>query len=117
MINASLELRSKKDLIQGFIDRVNMQTDIEKDWPEYVAERKEKELLTLIKEESLHEEPTRRFVENAFRDKEMRTIGPAIDAILPPISFFDPARAAKKQTVIDKLLAFFERFLGLAGES
>lgn len=116
-INASLELRSKKDLIQGFIDRVNMQTDIEKDWPEYVAERKEKELLALIKEESLHEEPTRRFVENAFRDKEMRTIGPAIDAILPPISFFDPARATKKQTVIDKLLAFFERFLGLAGES
>ncbi|MGI6258654.1 MAG: type I restriction endonuclease subunit R [Anaerolineaceae bacterium] len=116
-INASLELRSKKDLIQGFIDRVNMQTDIEKDWPEYVAERKEKELLALIKEESLHEEPTRRFVENAFRDKEMRTIGPAIDEILPPISFFDPARATKKQTVIDKLLAFFERFLGLAGES
>jgi type I restriction enzyme R subunit len=112
-INASLELRSKKDLITDFVNRVNMHTDIERDWPAYVAERKEQELVELIEEERLHEEPTRRYVDNAFRDRELKTLGPAIDKLLPPMSFFDPARAKKKQLVIDKLRAFFERFLGI----
>lgn len=112
-INASLELRSKKNLITDFVNRVNMHTDIERDWPAYVAERKEQELVELIEEERLHEEPTRRYVDNAFRDRELKTLGPAIDKLLPPMSFFDPARAVKKQNVIDKLRAFFERFLGI----
>lgn len=113
-INASLELRSKKDLILGFIERVNMQMEIDQAWPEYVAERKEEELVRLIEEQRLKEVPTRKYVENSFRNREMKTIGPAIDQILPPMSFFDPERAKKKQLVIDKLRAFFERFLGLA---
>lgn len=112
-INASLELRSKKDLITDFINRVNIHTDLEQAWPAYVAERKEKELVELIEEEQLNEEPTRRYMDNAFRDREMKTIGPAIDGLLPRMSFFDPARAVKKQKVIDRLKAFFERFLGI----
>ena len=37
-----------------------------------------------------------------------------IDKIMPPVSRFGGGnRAAKKQTVIDKLKAFFERFFGI----
>ena len=44
----------------------------------------------------------------------MRTTGTGIDKILPPVSPFGGAREKKKQTVIEKLIAFFERFFGIA---
>jgi type I restriction enzyme R subunit len=55
-------------------------------------------------------------VEHAFRDGVVPTSGTAITKILPPVSRFAKGNghAVKKQTVIDKLAAFLERFLGLA---
>lgn len=42
-----------------------------------------------------------------------------IDKLMPPVSRFGGggARAKKKQTVIDKLKGFFERFFGIEGAS
>ena len=40
-----------------------------------------------------------------------------IDAILPPVRRFGGGRAAKKRSVIEKLKAFFEKFMGLVGEA
>jgi type I restriction enzyme R subunit len=50
---------------------------------------------------------------NALRDKEFRTTGVEFDELLPPISFFGQKREIIKQRVIEKLRAFFEKFLGL----
>ena len=36
-----------------------------------------------------------------------------IDAILPPVRRFGGGRAAKKRSVVEKLKAFFEKFMGL----
>ncbi len=53
---------------------------------------------------------------NAFRDGELRIAGTEIDKLLPPISRFGGGnRAKKKQTVIDKLKAFFEKYFGIGG--
>jgi len=112
-INASLELRSKKDLIDGFIARVNLDTDVESDWSAYVNERKELELQSITEEEKLHAERTHRYMTNALRDREFRTTGVEFDELLPPVSFFGQARDSIKQRVIEKLRAFFEKFLGL----
>ena len=69
----------------------------------------------ISKYEKLKEEETRRFIENAFRDGEIKTTGTDIDKLMPPVSRFGGGnRAAKKQTIIDKLKAFFERFFGIA---
>jgi len=59
---------------------------------------------------------TRAFVDNAFRDGAIATTGTAITKILPPVSRFSKNNnhAAKKQTVLDKLASFFERYFGLA---
>lgn len=85
------------------------------EWRGYVAEEKEKELVYIIQSENLKEEETRRFVENAFRDGEVKTTGTDIDKLMPPVSRFGGGnRAAKKQTIIDKQKAFFERFFGIA---
>jgi type I restriction enzyme R subunit len=74
------------------------------------------ELNGIISEENLNAKAARDFIDNAFRDGGIPTTGTAITQILPPVSRFskNSNHAAKKQTVLDKLTAFFERYLGLA---
>ena len=56
------------------------------------------------------------FLENSFREGEVKTVGTDIDTIMPPVSRFGGGnRAKKKQTVIDKLKAFFEKYFGVGG--
>ena len=116
-VDASPELRSKKALIETFIAGINDVEDVMTEWHSYVANERERELVQIIQEERLREPETRRFVENAFRDGEIKTTGTDIDALMPPVSRFGGggARAKKKQTVIDKLKKFFERFFGIGG--
>lgn len=57
---------------------------------------------------------TKHFIDNSLRDGELKTIGTNIDGILPPMSRFGGNnREVKKQTVIDKLKVFFEKYCGL----
>ncbi len=113
-VNASPELRSKKDLIENFIASANHMDDVQEEWKNYIARKKEEELQKIITEEKLKPEETRKFMDEAFRSGEVKTSGTDITAILPPMSPFGKGRAEKKQTVIEKLLAFFERFFGIS---
>lgn len=112
-IDSSLELRSKKALIQNFIAGINDVEDVLLEWKAFVAKKKEEELATIIAEEKLKDEETRKFVEYSFRDGVMKTTGTDIDKIMPPMSRFGGGREKKKENVIQKLLAFFERFFGI----
>lgn len=112
-INSSIELRSKKELIEGFIERVNLIHLEDDSWNIYVNEQKEKDLNDLIVEEKLKPEETYRFVNNALRDGALKTIGTDIDKILPPVSRFSGQRSVKKQTVIEKLMKYFEKYIGV----
>jgi type I restriction enzyme R subunit len=112
-VNSSLQLRSKKELIEHFVQTVNVDTEVEEDWRRFVRERKEADLAAIIQEEKLKEAETRRFVDNSLRDGALKTTGTDIDKLLPPLSRFGGGREAKKQGVIAKLMAFFERYFGL----
>ena len=112
-INSSIELRSKKELIEGFIERVNLIHLEDDSWNSYVNEQKEKDLNDLIIEEKLKPEETYRFVNNALRDGALKTIGTDLDKILPPMSLFSGQRTIKKQTVIEKLMKYFEKYIGV----
>lgn len=115
-VRSSLQLRSKKELIDAFIDTVNNSSDVFKDWKKFVVEQKETDLTELIKEEKLKDEPARKFVDNAFRDGVLKTTGTDIDNILPPVSRFGGGgsnRAIKKNNVIEKLKKFFDKYLGI----
>lgn len=118
-VDASPELRSKKQLIETFIAGINDVDDVMAEWHGFVAVEREKELTQIIQEEKLKEPETRKFLENAFRDGEIKTTGTDIDKLMPPVSRFGGggARAKKKQTVIDKLKGFFERFFGIGEAS
>lgn len=112
-INSSIELRSKKELIERFIEQVNVSTKVDEDWRKFLHERKEEDISAIIEEEKLKPEETRRFIDNAFRDGMLKTTGTDIDKIMPPVSRFGGGRAAKKQGIIEKLMVFFEKYLGL----
>jgi type I restriction enzyme R subunit len=112
-INSSIKLRSKKELIERFVEQVNVSTKVDEDWRKFLHERKEADISAIIEEEKLKPEETRRFINNAFRDGMLKTTGTAIDKIMPPVSRFGRGRAAKKQGIIEKLMLFFEKYLGL----
>lgn len=115
-VDASPELRSKKQLIENFIAGINEVDDVMNEWNSYVAEQREYDLDKIITEEKLKSEDTRKFMENAFRDGEIKTAGTDIDKLMPPISRFGGGgRAKKKQGVIDKLKKFFEKYFGIGG--
>ena len=81
----------------------------------FIAARKTEELEQIIADEGLNAEETKTFVANAFRDGLIPVTGTAITKILPPVSRFSKnnGHSVKKQMVLDKLGAFFERYFGL----
>ena len=57
------------------------------------------------------------FVEESFRSGYIKESGKSVDEILPPISFFGSPigedRMAIKQRVMERLIAFFDRYFGI----
>ncbi len=113
-IKSSLALRSKKELIDGFISKINADTNVMDDWGKFVKEQKEIDLKKIINDENLNEEETRKFLDNAFRDGQVKTNGTDIERILPPMRRFGGGnRAKKKENIIVKVKKFFEKYFGL----
>jgi type I restriction enzyme R subunit len=115
-VDSSPTLRNKKDLIESFVDSVSADGKIDAEWQSFILARRNAELASLIAEENLKAEETVAFVEAAFRDGTVRTTGTAITKVLPPASRFTSSggHGEKKQRVLAKLVAFFERFFGLS---
>ena len=113
-VSASMQLRSKKELIEDFVASVNADTDVDEAWEAFVKQRKQDDLNEIIASEKLKADETVKFVENAFRDGAIRTTGTDIDKILPAMSRFGGGnRQEKKKNVIEKLKVFFEKYFGV----
>lgn len=114
-IKSSLQLRSKKELIENFIATINTSTDVNADWQKFVKKQRQEDMEQLIAEEKLKPAETEKFMENSFRDGVLKTTGTDIDKLMPPVSRFGGSglRDKKKQGIIAKLKAFFEKYFGL----
>jgi type I restriction enzyme R subunit len=117
-IDSSIELRNKKELIEHFIGSLNVNSAIDDDWRSFVDAKKLEELNKIITEEDLDHDETYRFIENAFRDGAVQSTGTAITKILPPVTRFtvDNNRGKKRETVLDKLTSFFNKFFDISGD-
>lgn len=115
-IDSSVELRNKKDLIQKFIASLTPGSKVSDDWQTFVDQKKIEELDQIIQEENLVKDKTYQFINNAFRDGYVQTTGTGFAEILPPVSRFDPSgeRTQKRETIIEKIKAFFNRFWDIA---
>ena len=113
-VDSSIQLRSKKLLIEAFLNTVNVDSEIDDDWKKFVEEKKAEELDEIIKSENLKVDETKHFVEQCFENGQLRTNGTVIDELMPPVRRFGGGnRAQKKLNIIDKLSQFFEKFLGV----
>lgn len=117
-VNASVELRSKKDLISAFIDKMTPTTQVAQAWPPFIHAEEVKELEQIITVESLDPEKTRKLVNEAYQRGNIPETGTAVSKLLPPASRFTKGgnRQEKRRTVIDKLKAHLERFLGMVSQ-
>jgi len=75
--------------------------------------------MALIEDESLNKEETLRFISNAFRDGYVQTTGTALSSVLPPVSRFSKTgeRTKKRESVLERLIAFFNRFWDITDNS
>ena len=114
-VDASPNLRNKKDLIEAFVDSLTVGDDVEDTWKTFIREHRDAEIQQIIKEELLRPGPTLTFMDEAFREGAVPTTGTAITRILPPVSRFTPGRehARRKSRVIERLQAFLERYRDL----
>ena len=113
-VNSSMNLRSKMELIRNFLSKINAQTEVDGDWKKFVDEQRKSDLAVIISEEKLKPEETHKFISNSFRDGVLKTTGTDIDVILPAVSRFGGGnRAMKKKRVIDRLMAYFEKYMEL----
>jgi len=116
-IDSSVELRNKKDLINQFISSLGVQASIDDDWRKYVDKKKEEELEEIIESEKLDRKATMKFVQNSFRDGMVSETGTDLAKVLPPVSRFSQSgeRTKKRETVLEKLMSYFERFFDISG--
>ncbi len=118
-IDSSIELRNKKDLINQFIASLDIQSVVDVDWQKFVEKRKIEELEHIIESEKLDHDATYAFVRNAFRNGNVATTGTAISKVLPAVSRFSPTgeRSQKRETVLNKLASFFEKFFDISKQN
>lgn len=117
-IDASPTLRNKKDLILDFIDSLRVDASVTDEWKSYIDKKKQEELDKIIQEEDLVPAETVKFINQAFKTGEIKESGTAIVKVMKPVSMFGKnnkgiSRSEKKQTILDKLITFFNRFFGL----
>ena len=116
-IDASPDMRDKRELIEKFIDQMTPEKgDVGEEWNEYIEREKKAELDAIIKEEHLKPAETTAFMERALMDGYVTETGTGIAKILPPVNPFLPESGEKKQTVLEKLKIYLTKFLGTTEE-
>jgi len=117
-IDATVGLRNKKDLILQFIDSLDAHSVVDEAWQKYIETKRREELEEIIKQENLNRDETYKFMQNAFRNGYITTTGTDLAKVLPPISRFSPTgeRSKKRESVLNKLTQFFERFFTISNK-
>ncbi len=114
IIGCSPELRSKKNLIEEFLARVNPgMNDIREEWQKHVAQRREEDIKYIIESQHLKENETRELLSRALKDGFLNLLGTVVSDIMPPMSLFDKRRAEVRHTIEEKLREFFDRYVNL----
>ncbi len=112
-VDASPDMRDKRDLIEKFIAKMTPEKgkDVGNEWEQYIEQEKREQLDAIISEENLKPAETTAFMQRAFADGYVTETGTGIAKILPPSNPFLPESGEKKQTVIEKLKAYLNKFL------
>lgn len=113
--NSSPSLRNKRDLIEDFVDAVNLTQPVDRQWQQFISHRRQADLNAIIAEEKLRMPMAQSFVEEALATGIVNALGTDIVRLLPPMSRFTPnnEREKVKSRVLERIKAFVERYRNL----
>ena len=115
-IDASPDLRDKKELIMQFVDSLTPDSEVYDDWLKYVNDRKREEYDNIITEEGLKRDKAILFIEMAFLRGYVPEGGMELAGIMPAMNPFNPQanRAGVMARVLERIKAFFQKFFTIA---
>ena len=120
-LRASIDNRSKEELMVDFINHTdlpsfNEKTEVIEAFYAFARERQREEADRLIDAEELNDEAARRYLRTSLRQEFASENGTDLNEALPRLSPLHPEYVTKKQSVFQKIVAFVEKFKGIGGE-
>ncbi len=121
VIRASLENRAKESLIVKFInstdiDSINEKATILDSFYAFAQKELKKEADDLIESENLNEEAAKRYILTSLKREYASENGTELNSILPKMSPLNPNYLTKKQSVLQKISSFVEKFKQVGGK-
>ena len=121
LIRASLGNRAKESLIVDFInqadlDKIPDKASIIDDFFTYAQAEQQHEAEELIRSESLNEAAAKRYITASLKREYASENGTELNSILPKMSPLNPQYLTKKQSILQKIAAFVEKFKGVGGK-
>jgi type I restriction enzyme R subunit len=118
IVNSTMSLRPKKELIDKFIDEseesMMAEDEVASAFRAFCTKERDAALVEIITAERLDTDRTVKFMNTAFRTNNFKTAGTAIAKLLPPVDLFgDDDCDEVKNNVVDKLSTLFNRYSGL----
>ena len=112
LIASSFDLRSKKILIEAFIENIDSVDNVAEEWSRFIQRQAQLELDDIIAVNNLKKDPTYDFMEFALKNEVIDFEGTKLDNIMPPISIFG-GKARKKELLAERLQEYFDKYRGL----
>lgn len=112
LIATSFDLRSKKMLIEAFIENIDSVDNVSEEWARFIQRQAQLELDEIIDVNNLKKEPTYDMMEFALKNERIDFDGTKLDNIMPPISIF-AGKARKKELLAERLQEYFDKYCGL----
>lgn len=121
LVDSSLNLRSKKDLIEEFIETINpQQSNVREDFGIFIENKMKSELNAMIAKFNLNQEEAFEFINKSFIIGYVQELGEDIERVLPKMGFFGSAGEKRKEIkskTLNAFRAFYERFKDIAREN
>ncbi len=121
LIRASLGNRAKESLVVDFINQANLdnmpdKASIIEAFFTFAQAEQQREAAALISDENLNAEAAKRYITTSLKREYASENGIELNAILPKMSPLNPQYLRKKQTVLQRIAAFVEKFKGVGGK-
>lgn len=114
IVESSVSLRSKKDLIETFIDKVNTESD--KGWDLHIQEQMEQDIETMYeshKNNIRDRESLLKYIKRSITLGELRTHGTELDKLIVASMFRSNGRSKIKKDIIVQIEELYEKYKGL----
>ena len=115
LVDASYNLRSKKVLIDAFLENIDAISNVDEEWQAFVLNKAKDELDKIIEENNLKSNETISLLDFAFKNEKLNLEGTILDKIMPAISIFG-GRAKKKEMLVVILNNYFEKYNGIVSK-